>query len=94
MIVTSKYPKPTQCNQQIYFSISGLYDSVESREASYQHPSEVHIVTDSVYCPFCCRDIEPECDEFGDEIEMPEGGRIYVHDDVPHDPDYQFEELQ
>ena len=51
-------------------------------------------MTDSVYCPFCCRNIEPECDEFGDEIKMPEGGRIYVHDDVPHDPDYRFEELQ
>ena len=71
-----------------------IYDYVESREASYQHPSEVHIVTDLIYCPFCCRDIEPVCDEFGDEIEMPEGGRVYVHDDVPHDPDYQFEELQ
>ena len=51
-------------------------------------------MSDSVYCPFCCRNIEPECDEFGDEIEMPEGGLLYVHDDVPHDPDYQFEELQ
>ena len=45
MIVTSKYLKPTQYNQQICFSISGLYGSVESREASYQHPSEVNIVT-------------------------------------------------
>ena len=51
-------------------------------------------MTDLIYCPFCCRDIEPECDEFGDEIDMPEGGRLYVHDDVPHDSDYQFEELQ
>ena len=51
-------------------------------------------MTDLFYCPFCCRDIEPVCDEFGDDIEMPEGGHIYVHDDVPHDPDYQFEELQ
>ena len=50
----------------------------------------------SFYCPFCCRNIEPECDDDGDEIEMPEGGRVYVyvHDDVPHDPDYRFEELQ
>lgn len=45
MIVTSKYLKPTQYNQQICFSISGLYDYVKSREASYQHPSEVNIVT-------------------------------------------------
>ena len=51
-------------------------------------------MTNSVYCPFCCRNIQPECDEFGDEIKMPEGGRIYVHDDVPHDHDYRFEELQ
>lgn len=51
-------------------------------------------MTDSVYGPFCQRNIEPERDEDGDEIEMPEGGRLYVHDDVLHDPDYQFEELQ
>ena len=94
MIVTYKYPNPTQYNQRVCLSISGLYDSVESHIANYQPPSEVHIVTDLIYCPVCCRDIEPECDEFGDEIEMPEGGRMYVHDDVPHDHDYQFEELQ
>jgi hypothetical protein len=45
------------------------------------------------YCPFCQRDIEAETDEFGDEIDI-EGGRVFVHDEVPHDPDYKFEELQ
>ena len=48
----------------------------------------------SFYCQFCCRNIEPECDDDGEEIEMPEGGRLYVHDDVPHDQDYLLEELQ
>ena len=39
-------------------------------------------MTNSVYCPFCCRNIEPECDEFGDEIKMPIGGRMYIHDEL------------
>lgn len=51
-------------------------------------------MTSSMYCPFCQRDIEPECDEFGDIIETPEGGWLYLHDDVIHDEDYNFEELQ
>ena len=49
-------------------------------------------MTDSVYCPFCCRNIAPKCDEDGDEIEMPEGGRLYVHDDVPHPENMAFDE--
>ena len=51
-------------------------------------------MTENIYCPFCRRNIDPECDDDGEEIEMPEGGRLYVHDDVPHDKDYRFEELQ
>lgn len=51
-------------------------------------------MTNSVYCPFCQRNIEPECDEDDWVIELPEGGHLYIHDDVPHDPDYKFEELQ
>lgn len=51
-------------------------------------------MTDAVYCPFCQRDIEPECDEFGDIIETPGGGWIYVHDDVEHDEDYNPGDLQ
>lgn len=51
-------------------------------------------MTDSVYCPFCKRHLYPECDDDGLPFYMPEGGLLYVHDGVPHDPDYQFEELQ
>lgn len=52
-------------------------------------------MTNNVYCPFCHRCIEPARDEDGELIKMPEGGRLYVHDeDVYHDPDYKFEELQ
>ena len=34
------------------------------------------------YCPFCKREIEPESDD--------EEGLLYVHDNVPHDADYNF----
>lgn len=52
-------------------------------------------MTDSFYCPFCQKNIEPERDDSGEIIQMDcGGGRVFVHDDVPHDPDYQFEELQ
>ena len=51
-------------------------------------------MTDKHYCPFCARNIQPAVDEDGDIIEMPDGGRIYIHDEVPHDEDYHFEELQ
>lgn len=52
------------------------------------------MVTDLVkYCPFCQRNIAPWVDEFG-ESKQPDGSYIYVHDDVPHDPDYTFEDLQ
>lgn len=52
-------------------------------------------MTHSIYCPFCHRCIEPERDEDGDLIETPEGGLLFVHDDdVYHDEDYDFGELQ
>ena len=54
------------------------------------------------YCPFCQRDILPYVDEetgeplvvSDSEDPLDEGGFVYVHDGVPHDPDYKFEELQ
>ena len=45
----------------------------------------VEPVMDSFYCPFCQKNIEPEAG-----FEEP----VYIHDDVPHDPDYRFEEMQ
>ncbi len=40
------------------------------------------------YCPFCQRDIEASNI---DEVESGEHeGYIFVHDDVPHDEDYDF----
>lgn len=45
------------------------------------------------YCPFCQRHLEPEKDEYGDVI-LIEGGMVYLHDEVIHDEDYKFEELQ
>lgn len=46
------------------------------------------------YCPFCQRYIEPFVDDDGDEVLTADGGFIYVHDDVIHDEDYDFKELQ
>lgn len=51
-------------------------------------------MSDSIYCPFCKRDIEPELDDDGVEIGLSAGARVYVHDDIEHDPDYKFEGLQ
>lgn len=59
-------------------------------------------MTNKHYCPFCQSDIEPFIDEETDEPlivrdeedPLDEGGFVYVHDDVPHDPDYNFEALQ
>lgn len=49
----------------------------------------------SNYCPFCQRNIEPYIDEETQEVlTMPDGGVIYVHDDVPHDEEYNFGVLQ
>ncbi|HDN9789315.1 TPA: hypothetical protein P2N04_001091 [Aeromonas salmonicida] len=50
-------------------------------------------MSEAKYCPFCQRDIEPE-QEDGVVIGLASGDRVYVHDDVKHDPDYQFGELQ
>nr|AKD43394.1 hypothetical protein [Aeromonas salmonicida subsp. salmonicida] len=50
-------------------------------------------MSETKYCPFCQRDIEPE-QEDGVVIGLASGNRVYVHDDVKHDPDYQFGELQ
>jgi len=36
----------------------------------------------------------PAEDEDGDIIVFEDGGMIYVHDDVPHDVDYDFGVLQ
>lgn len=45
----------------------------------------------SKYCPFCQRDIEPSNTE---EVESGlHDGYIYVHDEVGHDPDYDFTDL-
>lgn len=52
------------------------------------------------YCPFCQRHISPETDEDGELIKYedypgdPAPGFLYVHDDVPHDDDYTFEDIQ
>lgn len=43
------------------------------------------------YCPFCQRDIAPWADEDG-ETTLADGSHVYVHDDVPHDTDYTFED--
>ncbi len=43
------------------------------------------------YCPFCQRNIKPS-----NWIEFERGnddGLIYVHDDVEHDEDYDFEPM-
>lgn len=48
----------------------------------------------SFYCPFCQRDISPELDEFGEAIRTDCDGFVYVHDEVTHDDDFRFEELQ
>ena len=45
------------------------------------------------YCPFCQREISPY-EENGEIFKTQDGGMIYVHDAVPHDEDYNFEELQ
>lgn len=42
------------------------------------------------YCPFCCRDIDPCCDENGDVIGSEYTGFVYVHDDVEHDEDWLY----
>ena len=49
---------------------------------------------ESKYCPFCRRHIEPELDDDGVVIGISTGSRVYVHDDVPHDPYYLHEGLQ
>lgn len=46
------------------------------------------------YCPLCQRSIEPHVDDDGEEARTDDGGFIYVHDDVLHDDDYTFGELQ
>ena len=51
-------------------------------------------MSEARYCPFCQRDIEPELDDDGVEIGLASGSRVYVHDDVQHDPDYLHEGLQ
>lgn len=51
-------------------------------------------MSEARYRPFCQRDIEPELDDDGVEIGLANGSRVYVHDDVPHDPDYLHEGLQ
>lgn len=43
------------------------------------------------YCPFCCKVIYPYEDENGEVLGSAYTGFVYVHDDVPHDPDYRFE---
>ena len=45
------------------------------------------------YCPYCQREIAPY-EEDGEIVKTQDGGMIYVHDAVPHDEDYNFEELQ
>ena len=45
------------------------------------------------YCPFCQREIEPY-EEDGEIVVTQDGGLIFVHDAVPHDEDFNFEELQ
>lgn len=45
------------------------------------------------YCPFCQREIEPYKED-GEVVTTQDGGLIFVHDDVPHDEDFNFEELQ
>lgn len=50
-------------------------------------------MSEAKYCPFCQRDIESEKED-GVVIGLASGNRVYVHDDVKHDPDYQFGELQ
>lgn len=59
-------------------------------------------MTNKHYCPFCQRDISPDTDpETGEPLILRDGadpqekgGFLYIHDDVPHDPDYTFEALQ
>lgn len=48
----------------------------------------------SFYCPFCQRDISPALDDGGEAIRVEGDGFIYVHDDVEHDEDFNFEVLQ
>ena len=45
------------------------------------------------YCPYCQREIVPS-EEDGEVFRAQDGGMIYIHDAVPHDEDYNFEELQ
>lgn len=40
-------------------------------------------MSNSIYCPICGRDIEPENEE--EVLSGEESGFIYVHDDKPHD---------
>lgn len=49
---------------------------------------------ETYYCPFCQRNISPAEDDDGNVISFPDGGVIYVHDDVPHDEDFNFGVLQ
>ncbi len=51
-------------------------------------------MSESKYCPFCQRHIEPESDDDGVVIGLAAGSRVYVHDDVDHDPDYRHEDMQ
>lgn len=46
------------------------------------------------YCPYCQRVIYPHRDLTGELVTTPDGGFIYVHDDVEHDEDYDFRDLQ
>lgn len=55
----------------------------------------------SKYCPFCRRHIEPFRGDDGEifiysesDDPLDEGGMVYIHDEVPHDEDYNFKELQ
>lgn len=48
------------------------------------------------YCPFCGRTIEAEVDADGDVIDASDftdgedSGPLFIHDAVPHDPDYDL----
>ncbi|UIW10377.1 hypothetical protein [Flyfo siphovirus Tbat2_3] len=48
---------------------------------------------ESIYCPYCQREIEPQCDTKG-EVIVVDGGHIYLHDDVIHDDDYNGQTIQ
>lgn len=51
-------------------------------------------MNNSFYCPYCARNINPEKDDDGYEVFAGDGGLIFVHDDMPHDEQYNFEDLQ